>query len=199
MSSAAACQQTLESQAVEHRLQALNEYLAVYRASQASCPRPAYQAAVRELSRDILRLRAWGWYLQLRQQGARWLGCLHVFVSLFAALVPVRQGFGKRRARSQWMSRLSSYSLVERAYAALEDELQGRLLTLRLAQHRRPTDKRAETMAHLSSHLEQLSQLRCQHLPNPAELSVICALLGALLRLRQWAGMEAPLTNMMGR
>ena len=55
--------QELALTAVEHRLQALGEYLAVYRASYASSGEGRHYARVRMLRKDIGRLRAWWWYL----------------------------------------------------------------------------------------------------------------------------------------
>ena len=69
-------QQELGLEAVETRLQALQEYLAVYRASFASSGSADSHARVRVLRRDVSRLRAWGWYLIACRDGARWLPCL---------------------------------------------------------------------------------------------------------------------------
>ena len=53
----------LALEAVEHRLQALSEYLAVYRAGLASGVGGWQWRQVRVLRSDIARLQAWWWYL----------------------------------------------------------------------------------------------------------------------------------------
>ena len=63
-------QQDLARDAVENRLQALSEYLAVYRASYASSGSSRLYARIRVIRNDMARLRAWWWYLGVQQRGA---------------------------------------------------------------------------------------------------------------------------------
>ncbi|MED5390042.1 MAG: hypothetical protein VX793_14370 [Pseudomonadota bacterium] len=191
--------QELALMAVEHRLQALGEYLAVYRASYASSGEGRHYARVRMLRKDIGRLRAWWWYLQATRRGASWLPLVDRLASALAIFVsPVRRG-GRRRHSSGMMRHLTSYSLIERAYAALEDDLQGQLLTLRLAQYQRPTDSRDRDITVLQRQLGEVAALRGSELPDSRRLTVICHLLHRVLTVRHWLGLQLPLANMVDR
>ncbi|WP_372635329.1 hypothetical protein [Alcanivorax jadensis] len=192
-------QQELALTAVEHRLQALGEYLAVYRASYASSGEGRHYARVRMLRKDIGRLRAWWWYLQATRRGASWLPLLERVVGLLAVFVsPVRRG-GSRRHSSGMLRHLSSHSLIERAYAALEDDLQRQLLTLRLAQYQRPTDSRGREINMLQRQLEEVAVLRASGLPEPRRLTAICHVLHRVMTVRQWLGLQLPLANLVDR
>ena len=127
----------LAGQAVAHRLRALNEYLAVYRATRASGGEAHTTQRIRELRSDVARLRAWGWYLSAKERGASWIPALQRLAAALSVLVSVNLVAQRRHPRGAALQHLSSYSLVERAYAALEDDTQGQLLTLRLAQMQR--------------------------------------------------------------
>ncbi|MCG8392130.1 MAG: hypothetical protein MI745_03515 [Pseudomonadales bacterium] len=188
-------QQELAMEAVESRLQALGEYLAVYRASYASGNGAQNYARIRVLRNDIGRLRAWWWYLQACRRGAAWVPLLHRVVAILAVLVPVRRPSRRRRHVSRSMRHLSSYSLIERAYAALEDDEQGRLLTLRLAQYHRPTDSRSRDIAITQQRLADIAALRTEELPEPRQVSVTCYLLNAAMVARRCLGLRLPITN----
>lgn len=192
-------QQELALTAVEHRLQALGEYLAVYRASYASSGEGRHYARVRMLRQDIGRLRAWWWYLHATRRGASWLPLLHRLVDLLAMFVsPVRRG-GRRRHSSGMLRHLSSHSLIERAYAALEEDMQGQLLTVRLAQYQRPTDSRSREISLLQHQLEEVAALRRRGLPEPRRLTAICHILYRVMTVRQWLGLQLPLANQVDR
>ena len=191
--------QELALTAVEHRLQALGEYLAVYRASYASSGEGRHYARVRMLRKDIGRLRAWWWYLQATRDGAPWVPLLDRLAGGLATFVsPVRRG-GHRHHSSGMLRHLTSYSLIERAYAALEDDLQGQLLTLRLAQYQRPTDSRSREISLLQRQLGEVAALRGSELPEHRRLTAICHLLHGIMTVRQWLGMQLPLANQVDR
>ena len=80
-------QQELALTAVEHRLQALGEYLAVYRASYASSGEGRHYARVRMLRQDIGRLLAWWWYLHATRRGASWLPLIMLSLAFWWAMI----------------------------------------------------------------------------------------------------------------
>lgn len=191
--------QELALTAVENRLQALGEYLAVYRASYASSGEGRHYARVQMLRKDIGRLRAWWCYLQAIRRGASWLPLVNRLTEGLAAFVsPVRRS-GRRRQSTGMLRHLTSHSLIERAYAALEDDLQGQLLTLRLAQYQRPIDSRSREIALLQRQLEEVAELRRSGLPEPRRLTAICHLLHWAMTVRQWLGLRLPLANLVDR
>lgn len=192
-------QQDLAQEAVENRLQALSEYLAVYRASYASSGDGRQYARIRVMRNDIARLRAWWWYLAAVQRSAGWLPMFHRLVEALAMFVAPVRGSRKRRHHSPMMRHVNSYSLIERAYAALEEDVQGQLLTLRLVQRQRPTDSRSREIALLEKRLQAVALLRSSGLPEARRLTVICHLLHWVLTLRQWLGLQLPMTNTVDR
>ncbi|MDX1802813.1 MAG: hypothetical protein R3292_01945 [Alcanivorax sp.] len=192
-------QRNLGVEAVEMRIQALSEYLAVYRATHASeSGRPVY-GRIRELRRDIWRLRGWGWYLSSRQQQAPWIAMLQSLARCLAMMLPVQRPNKRRRTVSSATRRLGSLSLLDRAYQALEEDIQGRLLTLRLAQSRRPNGDWGVEIAELEGKAALLAQARQDEFRKGRQVAVICSLLGAVLRLRHWFGLAAPVADMTDR
>ena len=192
-------QQELELEAVRTRLQALQEYLAVYRASFASSGSADSYARVRVLRRDVSRLRAWGWYLMGCRDGARWLPVVQWLARVLSVFVMPQRHRSRRRQPLRAMRHLSSYSLVERAYAALEDDIQGRLLTLRLAQGERPTGLRSRQITMLERQVDEAVRLRLCGLPQARQMTVICHLLAWAMALRSCLGLRLPLADRVRR
>ena len=192
-------QQELGLEAVETRLQALQEYLAVYRASFASSGSADSHARVRVLRRDVSRLRAWGWYLMARRDGAGWLPAVQWLARVFSVFMVPQRHRSRRHQRSRAMRHLSSYSLIERAYAAQEDDIQGRLLTLRLAQRQNPNDLRAREIKRLEREVDEVVLLRLAGLPEARQLTVICHLLTWTMGLRSCLGLRLPLADVADR
>lgn len=192
-------QQELGLEAVETRLQALQEYLAVYRASLASSGSADNHARVRVLRRDVSRLRAWGWYLMACRNGASWLPVVQWLARVMSTFVVPQRPRSRRRQRTRTMRHLSSFSLVERAYVALEDDMQGQLLTLRLAQRQRPNDLRPRQIAALERQVDEVVLLRLSGLPQARQITVICHLLTWTMALRYCLGLRLPLADMVDR
>jgi len=188
-------QQELGLEAVETRLQALQEYLAVYRASFASSGSADSHARVRVLRRDVSRLRAWGWYLMGCRDDARWVPAVQWLARVLSVLVVQQRQRPRRRQRSRAMRHLSSYSLVERAYVALEDDIQGQLLTLRLAQRQRPNEVRSRQITAMERQVEEGVLLRLFSLPQARQMTVICHLLRGCMVLRSCLGLRLPLAD----
>ena len=120
---------------------------------------------------------------------------------LFAGLLTGRTGPspGRRNPGQGEVAHLPSISLLERAYAALEDEVQGRMLTLKLAQRQRPSARREQTLQRLEQKLLQLQHARQQLWQESGRVPLICAVLGGLLRMASWVGLVLPQTDMVDR
>ena len=184
-------------EAVEHRLQALSEYLAVYRAGLASGVGGWQWRQARVLRSDIARLQAWWWYLSSVRRGAGWVRWLDKLVVLLLPLIPLKKDKPRRRHSAQTMRRLGSYSLVVRAYATLEEDLQGQLLTRRLTAKQFPGRVTDSQLRELESQLEHASQLRQHGLPEPRHVAVCCQVLRAVMVLRHGLGLPLQLARVM--
>ena len=182
----------LALEAVEHRLQALSEYLAVYRAGLASGAGGLQWRQARVLRSDIARLQAWWWYLNSRQQGAGWLRLLDRLVCLLVPLIPLKKDRPRRRHVSRTMRRLGSYSLVLRAYVTLEEDLQGQLLTRRLTAKQFPGRVTESQITQLEDRLAKAARLRREGLPEARQVAICCQLLRAIMILRQGLGLPLP-------
>lgn len=184
-------------EAVEHRLQALSEYLAVYRAGLASGVGGWQWRQVRVLRSDIARLQAWWWYLNSQQRNAGWVRWLDKLSALLIPMMPLKKDKPRRRHPARTMRRLGSYSLVLRAYVTLEEDVQGQLLTRRLTAKQFPARVTDAQLRQLEYRLEQASMLRRHHLPEPRHVSVCCQLLRAVMVLRQGLGLPLPMARVM--
>ena len=182
----------LAGQAVAHRLRALNEYLALYRATRASGGEAHTTQRIRELRSDVARLRAWGWYLSAKERGASWIPALQRLAAALSVLVSVNLVAQRRHPRGAALQHLSSYSLVERAYAALEDDTQGQLLTLRLAQMQRPALDYQRNLDILDARLADLAALRLNGLPEPGQVTVVCHVLRGVMAVGGALGFSFP-------
>lgn len=176
----------LAIEAVTGRLQALNEYLLVYHAGSGSRGRRARN--VRELRYDIERLHAWGCYLRASGRRPLWWRML---TALGGPAGGVRRAeSGHRRDPRLTMQRLSSFSVIDRAYVALLEDFQGLLLTLGLRQ-----GDGAETeqcRARLLAGVAEVRALREALAAEAGRVTVVCVLLGRVLRLRGWLGLGPP-------
>ncbi|KAF0805093.1 hypothetical protein A6D6_02603 [Alcanivorax xiamenensis] len=170
--------------AIQGRVQALREYLAVSR----SMGRNRHGRA-RELRRDIRRLRAWALYLsESRRQPWwwRWLSqCARRTTPAAGRVSTGRSGLGVRGVQ-----RLSAFSVVERAYAALQEEYQGRLLTLRLAQSRHPLSHRVGVIDEMEQRVQLLTSMRTVLARHPAGVALVCSVVSPALRIRHWLGLR---------
>lgn len=187
----------LALEAVEHRLQALSEYLAVYRAGLASGVGGWHWRQARVLRSDIARLQAWWWYLSGQRRGASWVRWVDKLVALVAPMLPLRKERPRRRHPARTMRRLGSYSLVLRAYATLEEDLQGQLLTRRLTASQFPGRVTASQLSQLEARLTEATALRHDSLPEPRHVAVCCQLLRAVMVLRQGLGMPLQLARVV--
>ncbi|MCK0154700.1 hypothetical protein MWU49_13350 [Alcanivorax sp. S6407] len=182
----------LALEAVEHRLQALSEYLAVYRAGLASGVGGWQWRQARVLHSDIARLQAWWWYLSSLQRGAGWVRWLNKLSRLLLPMIPLRKDKPRRRHAARTMRRLGSHSLVLRAYVTLEEDLQGRLLTYRLTARQFPGRISEGQIEKLEVRLGQAALLRRDCLPEPRHVAICCQLLRAVMVLRQGLGLPLP-------
>lgn len=187
----------LALEAVEHRLQALSEYLAVYRAGLASGVGGCQWRQARVLRSDISRLQAWWWYLSSQQRGAGWVRLMDWLVRWLAPMVPLRKEKPRRRHSARSMRRLGSFSLVMRAYVTLEEDLQGQLLTRRLTAKQFPGRVNPTQVSQLEARLEQAILLRRTCLPEPRKVAICCQLLRLVMVLRQWLGLPLPTARVL--
>ena len=118
---------------------------------------------------------------------------------LLALLVPAARARQRSFLSSRSALRLSTRSLLDRAYQALDEDIQGRLLTLRLAQRQRPACSRDEEIARLESRAAMLAQAQRCDLRHSRQAAVICTLLAAVLRLRYWFGLPLPVIKTVDR
>lgn len=171
----------LASEAMKSRIQALSEYLAVYRAEARERRRARN---LRELRHDIRRLEAWRWYLDAARRQPRWWHLLRIV----SAALGQRPHDPLRRAgkRGPGMLRLSAYSVIDRAYAALMEDCQGCLLALSL---RRDGGDPA-CRGRLADRVAGLNQLRAQLADEAERVAVICAVLGLVQRCASWFGLH---------
>jgi hypothetical protein len=176
----------LAVEAVAGRLQALNEYLLVYHAG----ARPGERRArdTRELRYDIERLHAWGCYLRASVRRPPWWRMLTALGGLAGGAR--RAASGHRRHPRRAMRRLSSFSVIDRAYVSLLEDFQGRLLTLGLRQGKSADIEQCR--ARLLESVEKVRALREALAAEAGRVTVVCVLLGRVLRLRDWLGLGPP-------
>ncbi|MCQ6260576.1 hypothetical protein MLD55_01400 [Alcanivorax sp. MM125-6] len=171
--------------AVENRALALREYLVVYRAGVG--PRRGRQQRLRELRYDIARLQAWAWYLRATERRPAWWRLLHLLGGWFGA--GRQEKPGRRHQRRAGIQRLSAFSVVDRAYAAQIEDFQGRLLTLGL-NHPPLSEERQRCRRLLEDDVERLRQERDRLTGEAGRVAVVCWLLGRLVRVRGWLGLN---------
>lgn len=175
----------LAIEAVDNRILALSEYLTVYRAG-AGLVGLRRSRRMRELRHDIARLHAWRYYLRGAARRPLWWRCLHGLCDWLGG----RLGADQPGRRQQWrvgVQRLSAFSVVDRAYAALLEDRQGRLLTLGLA----PTPFTADLQTLRESLLNDVACLqdeRRELAKHAGRVRVVCGLLGRWVRARGWLG-----------
>lgn len=92
------------------------------------------------------------------------------------------------------MLRLSAYSVVDRAYAALMEDCQGCLLALSL---RRDGGDPA-CRGRLAERVAGLNQLRTQLAGQAEPVAVICAVLGLVQRCGSWLGLHPGILPTVG-
>lgn len=177
----------LAAEAVESRIQALNEYLTVYRAGARGRGRRAHN--VRELCHDIQRLEAWGWYVSAARRQPLWWRLLTGLGGAFGGQRRARPG--QRRHQRQGMQRLSSFSVIDRAYMALMEDFQGQLLTLSLVHDGGDSYCRAR----LTEKVAVLARLREDLAADAGRISVVCAVLALLMRCGGWFGLHPGVTR----
>lgn len=187
----------LALEAVAHRLQALSEYLAVYRAGLASGVGGRQWRQARVLRSDIARLQAWWWYLNRRESGAGWVRLLDWLAGVLAPMLPLKKDKPRRRHAARSMRRLGSYSLVMRAYVTLEEDLQGQLLTRRLTAKQFPGRVSDAQLKQLEARLAMATALRRQNLPDPRQVAVCCQLLRTVMVLRNGLGLPLQMARVM--
>ncbi|AFT72501.1 hypothetical protein B5T_04241 [Alloalcanivorax dieselolei B5] len=170
--------------AIQGRVQALQEYLAVSR----SLARNRH-ARARELRRDIRRLRAWALYLSESRRRPWWWRWLS-HGARRTSVEPGTSGTGRSGLGVTGVQRLSAFSVVERAYAALQEEYQGRLLTLRLAQSRHPLPNRIAVIDEMQQRVQLLTSMRALLARHPAGVALVCSVISPALRIRQWLGLR---------
>lgn len=177
----------LAIEAVTARANALNEYLIVYRAGAGQRGRRVQ--SVRELRYDIERLRAWAWYLGASSRRPWWWRLVTRLGGLFASRP--KKSNGRRRDPRRSMQRLSSFSVIDRAYAARQEDFQGYLLTLALPQ---AEPARSEACrARLTQKVDALRGLRGALAADAGRATAVCVLLAGVVRLRGWLGLDAGL------
>ncbi len=177
----------LAVEALHGRSRALSEYLSVYRSGAGPGARGRRHQRLRELRHDIVRLQAWAWYLSVADRRPWWWRVLYRLGGLLGR--DRRERAGRRRHRRTGIQRLSSFSVVDRAYVAHMEDFQGRLLTLRLAQQGRPDPRRAACQRRLEDAVTRLSEHRECLAANAGRVAVICGMLAPVLRVRGWLGL----------
>lgn len=172
----------LALEAVEARLQALHEYLTVYRAGARG--RGRRRERLRELRRDIDRLESWGWYLRAAQGRPLWWRLLTWVAALLGGRRRGRPGQRQPRRR-HGIQRLSAFSVIDRAYVALAEEYQGRLLTLGLT-----PGGGAARRQHCHRKVAALEALRAGLAGDAGRVAVICGVLGLVRRCGGLVGLN---------
>lgn len=178
----------LAIEALHGRARALSEYYSVYRSGAGPRARGRRHQRVRELRHDIVRLQAWAWYLSVADRRPWWWRALYRLSGLLGR--NRHEQAGRRRHRRSGIQRLSSFSVVDRAYVAQMEDFQGRLLTLRLAQPGQPDPRRAVCQQRLEDAVQRLSGHRQCLAENAGRVAVICWALGRVLRVRGWLGLD---------
>lgn len=172
----------LALEAVEARIQALQEYLTVYRAG--SRGRGHRGPRLRELRRDIQRLEAWGWYLRAGERRPSWWRLLTTSADALGGQRRARAG--QRRHQRHGVQRLSTFSVIDRAYVALMEDFQGRLLTLSLV----PDGGDPRCRARLGEKVTIIEELRTDLARRAGRVTVICAVLAVVRRWGGWVGLH---------
>lgn len=178
----------LAIEALHGRARALSEYYSVYRSGGGPRARGRRHPRVRELRHDIVRLQAWAWYLSVAHRRPWWWRALYRLSGVFGR--DRREQAGRRRHRRAGIQRLSSFSVVDRAYVAHMEDFQGRLLTLQLAQQSRPDPRRAVCQQRLEDAVRRLAEHRRCLAENAGRVAVICWALARVLRVRGWLGLD---------
>lgn len=178
----------LAIEALHGRARALSEYYSVYRSGAGPRARGRRHQRVRELRHDIVRLQAWAWYLSVADRRPWWWRALHRLSGVFGR--DRREQAGRRRHRRAGIQRLSSFSVVDRAYVAHMEDFQGRLLTLQLAQQSRPDPRRAVCQQRQEDAVRKLAEHRRCLAENAGRVAVICWALARVLRVRGWLGLD---------
>lgn len=182
----------LAIEAIDNRILALSEYLTVYRAGAGLVGLGRYRR-MRELRHDIARLRAWRHYLRAAARRPLWWRCLH----RIGGWVGDRQGVDAPRRVTRrrqpngrvGVQRLSAFSVLDRAYVAQLEDLQGRLLTLGLAAASLAAD--LQTLRDgLRADVADLQDQRRQLAEHTGQVRVVCWLLGRWMRVRGWLGFQ---------
>ena len=179
----------LAIEALHGRARALSEYYSVYRSGAGAHARGRRHQRVRELRHDIVRLHAWAWYLSVAGRRPWWWRALDRLSGVFGR--DRREQAGRRRQRRAGIQRLSSFSVVDRAYVAHMEDFQGRLLTLQLAQQNQPDSRRAVCQKELEDGVRTLAEYRRCLAENAGRVAVICWTLAAVLRVRGWFGLDS--------
>lgn len=150
--------------ATQARISALQEYLAVAWATSAEQD-SAYKAGlVHELHSDIRRLQGWHVYLLASASRPLWwrlLTSLAVILGSFLRrpMARRRQFYIKGHGQTA-VQHIPSYSLVDRAYIALQDDLHGQKLTLQFRQRQRGAEPSAADAQKIEALNQQISLLQ---------------------------------------
>ncbi len=176
----------LAIEALHGRARALSEYYSVYRSGAGA--RGRRHQRVRELRHDIVRLHAWAWYLSVADRRPWWWRALHRLSGVLGR--DRREQTGRRRHHGGGIQRLSSFSVVDRAYVAHMEDLQGRLLTLQLARQDPPDPRREACQQRLEEGVRRLSEHRRCLAENAGRVAVVCWALARVLRVRGWFGLD---------
>lgn len=174
--------QRLALEAVDTRIQALQEYLTVYRAGARGRGRRGPR--LRELRHDIERLEAWAWYLRAGERRPAWWRLISAMADSLGGQRRARAG--QRRHQRHGVQRLSTFSVIDRAYVALMEDFQGRLLTLSLI----PDGGDPRCRARLAEKVTVIEQLRTDLTRRAGRVTVICAVLAVMLRWGGWVGLH---------
>lgn len=178
----------LAVEAVSRRIQALTEYLSLYRAGASGRVRQARR--LRELRYDIQRLEAWAWYLDAACRRPWWWHGLRLLGRALSAGKTGRVGQRRHpphpRHPRRNMQRLSTFSIIDRAYAALLEAFQGGLLTLGL----RCREGDAACRARLNEKVDAMNGLRSRLAEEAGYVVVVCMALWLVQRCSHWVGLH---------
>ena len=154
----------IAARATQERILALQEYLAVAWATSADQD-SAYKAGlVQELHSDIRRLQGWNVYLLASAARPLWWRMLTSLAMVMGSFLrrPVkrrRQFYIKGHGQTA-VQHIPSYSLVDRAYTALQDDLHGQKLTLQFRQRQRGAELSASDVQKIENLNQQIALLQ---------------------------------------